>query len=43
MESGNRDTPRFVLKNRDEWQVCILDTENEGNGHSFRLEGKQKC
>ena len=23
MESGNRDSSRFVLKNRDEWQVCI--------------------
>ena len=22
---GNRDTPRFVLKNRDEWQVCIIN------------------
>ena len=24
VESGNWDTPRFVLKNRDEWQVCIV-------------------
>ena len=22
VESGNRDTSRFVLKNRDQWQVC---------------------
>ena len=23
VESGNRDSSRFVLKNRDEWQVCL--------------------
>ena len=25
MELGNWDSPRFVLKNRDEWQVWICD------------------
>ena len=24
MESGNWDTPKFLLKNRDEWQVCKM-------------------
>ena len=43
--TSSKDTKKFYIWFRFPSIVAdILDTENEtGNGHSFHVEGKQKC